>query len=321
MSASGRQVQRMLALVPYLQANDGIPVTRVAAEFGVKPQVIRADLRQLMFTGVGEFAGELIDVDLSALDEDGVIFLRDAEFMTRPLRVNAREAAALIVALRTLRATADTEGARVIDSALSKLEHAVGTTVEAPVDVVLEPVDPQVRSTISAALAEGRRIRLVYATVSRDEQTVREIEPRRLFTEDGRAYLEAWCLLAGDIRFFRLDRMVDVSLLDAPVEHHRPVPTDLPERMFVVGEQTPSAVLDLAPAARWLVDHYDAQVLDDQDETWRVRLYGGDTDWLCRLVLRNAGAVTVVEPADLADLVGHRAGAALAAYDGPEPTT
>ena len=47
---------------------DGVPVNEVAAEFGVTPKVIRDDLRLLMYTGTGEYAGELIDFDLTALE-------------------------------------------------------------------------------------------------------------------------------------------------------------------------------------------------------------------------------------------------------------
>ncbi|HKE69533.1 MAG TPA: WYL domain-containing protein, partial [Nocardioidaceae bacterium] len=41
MTQSARdQVPRMLALVPYLRAHDGIPVDQVAKDFGVTPQQI-----------------------------------------------------------------------------------------------------------------------------------------------------------------------------------------------------------------------------------------------------------------------------------------
>ena len=106
MSRSRQQVVRMLALVPYLQGHDGIPVNEVAEEFGVPPKQIRDDLRLLMYTGVGEYAGELIDFDLGALEDDGMIYIRDADFMPRPLRITSSEGVALIVALRTLRASA-----------------------------------------------------------------------------------------------------------------------------------------------------------------------------------------------------------------------
>ena len=320
MSASARQVQRMLALVPFLQAQQGIPVDRVAQEFGVAPKVIRKDLMQLMFTGVGEYHGELIDVDLTALEEDGVVHLRDADFMTRPLRVTAREGAALIVALRTLRAAADAEQATIIDGALAKLEHAVGGSVSAPVDVHVEPLDPQVRDAVARSLAESRRLRVEYATASRDELTTRDVDPRRTFTQEGRLYLEAWCLRAEDLRFFRLDRIASAEVLDVPADDHGVDPVDLRDGFFAGGDIGPSAVLDLDPTARWIVEYYGAEVLDDSGDVWRIRLHGGDESWLRRLALRNAGAVRVVEPAALRSQVADHARSALRAYDGREST-
>lgn len=317
--SSSSQVQRMLALVPYLQAHDGIPVDRVAAEFGVSPQVIRKDLKLLMFTGVGEYAGELIDFDLSALDEDGVVFIRDAEFMTRPLRVTTREATALIVALRTLRATADGRQVPVIDSALAKLEDAVGSSVAAPVDVHLDAVDHTLRDRLAGALADGHRVRLTYSTASRDERTERLVDPQRIISEQGRLYLEAWCHVAEDLRFFRFDRIDDAVVTDEPATVHAPTAARLSEGLFQVGPDTPHAILDLEPRGHWLAEHYDAEVLDDSTSVWRVRLHGGDEAWLRRLVLRNAGAVRVVEPTGVRTQVADSARRGLAAYDEDVP--
>ena len=103
MRPSARDVQRRLALVPYLQSKQGISVDEVAREFNVKPRVIRKDVEQLMMTGVGAHGGELIDIDLFAFEDDDRIYISNADFMTRPMRINGGEAAALIVALRALR--------------------------------------------------------------------------------------------------------------------------------------------------------------------------------------------------------------------------
>jgi proteasome accessory factor C len=46
------QVERMLALVPYLQARDGISVDEVARDFKVKPAQIVKDLKVLWFCGL-----------------------------------------------------------------------------------------------------------------------------------------------------------------------------------------------------------------------------------------------------------------------------
>lgn len=316
MSRSQQQVIRMLALVPYLQGNDGVPVNDVAEAFGVSAKQIRDDLRLLMYTGTGEYAGELIDFDLTALEEEGVVHIRDAEFMTRPLRISTREGMALIVALRTLRASATGSQLTVIDSALAKLESAVGDSVSAPVDVLLDEVDPTIHAAIVQALAGGKRIELTYATAARDEQTDRQVDPRRLFTERGKLYLEAWCLKAEDLRFFRLDRVVDAQVTAEDAEDHDVIPRDLSEGIFTVGEHTPYALVDLEPSARWLTDYYQVEVTEKRDDgVWRARLYGADWAWLRRLVLGNAGSVTVIEPAELAADVSGQAALALRAYD------
>jgi proteasome accessory factor C len=310
----------MLALVPYLQGHDGIPVNEVAQDFGVSAKQIRDDLRLLMYTGVGEYAGELIDFDLGALEEDGVIYIRDADFMPRPLRLTGSEGVALIVALRTLRASASGAQLPIIDSALAKLESAVGEGVEPAVDVHVEPVDPVIHSTLVHALAEGKRVRIVYGTESRDDRTTREVDPRRLFMENGHLYLDAWCLRAEDLRFFRLDRMEAADLTGADAEDHDVDPRDLAASFFTVGGDTPFAVLDLDPRAHWLTEYYQVEEVERRGDVLRVKMFGGDWSWFRRLVLRNAGSVRVVEPASLASDVADHARVALSAYDGRDPS-
>jgi proteasome accessory factor C len=316
MSTSKNQVVRMLALVPYLQGRGGIPVKQVAAEFGVTDKQIRNDLALLMYCGPGQYPGELIDFDLGALDEDGIIFIRDAEFMTRPLKLNTSEAVALIVALRTLRASASGSQTTVIDATLAKLESVVGDEASAPVDVHVEPVDPAIHTTLTEAISAGKRVSITYTTVSRDEKTEREIDPRRLFTVQGNIYCEAWCLRAEDMRFFRLDRILSATGTDQDVVEHDAEPRDLSEGLFQVDDDTLHAVLDLQPNAHWLAEYYQVESLGDPvDGIWRVKLFGADWSWLRRLVLRNGGSVTVVEPDSLAAEVAESASRALDAYD------
>jgi len=316
MSTSKNQVVRMLALVPYLQGHGGIPVKQVAAEFGVSDKQIRNDLALLMYCGPGQYPGELIDFDLGALDEDGIIFIRDAEFMTRPLKLRTSEAVALIVALRTLRASASGPQTAVIDGTLAKLESVVGDAASPPVDVHVEPVDNAIHATLTDAIRAGKRVSISYATASRDEKTDRDIDPRRIFASQGQLYCEAWCLRADDMRIFRLDRILSAAATDQDVEEHDVEPRDLSEGLFQIGDDTLYAILDLQPNAHWLAEYYQVESLGDPvDGIWRVKLFGADWSWLRRLVLRNGGSVTVVEPASLANDVSESAAVALGAYD------
>ena len=319
MNPSLKQVVRMLAMVPYLQSNQGIPLVELAREFKIRPAQAQRELEMMMLTGWGEFHGELIDFDVSALEEDGVVHIRDAEFMSRPLRVSRSEAAALMVALRTLRQSAAGDQAEIIDSALAKLAEAAGTDVDTSVDVLLPEVDPDVQSAVAEALARKRQLHMVYANDTRDEQSERTVDPHRAFTQDGHRYLSAWCHKVEADRLFRVDRIVAANVLDAPVTTNVAPRTRL-EDLFPCGKHLPSVVVDVAPEAEWMIEQYRMEVLrEHEDGSFRARLSGSDTSWLRRIILRAGGRVRVVESSGFAADVRDSARSALDAYDGQRP--
>jgi len=320
MTQSARdQVPRMLALVPYLRAHDGIPVDQVAKDFGVTPQQIVKDLNVLWFCGLpGAVTGEMIDVDMEALESEGVVYLDNAEFLSRPLRLTTSEALSLIVALRMLRDIAGAAELPTIEAALAKLESATGDGAALPIEVHIEKADPAVHEATQKALATGHRMHLSYLVPSRDERTERDVDPLRLLTAEGRPYLEAWCHLAQDVRLFRLDRVVEATVLDVPADPHPHVRRrDLSEGLFRAVDGDVEAVLDLSPPARWVAEYYAVDTVENlPDGGLRVRLRVGDTGWLRRLVLRQGGGAKVVEPVELADEVRECARLALTAYGG-----
>jgi proteasome accessory factor C len=316
MSNARDQVQRLLALVPYLREHEGARVDDVAREFGVRPKQILADLRVLWFCGLpGAQMGDLIEIDIDAAEGEGVIHLTNADYLSRPLRLAADEALALLTALRTLREVAADTDRVAIDSAIAKLEAAAGEGAAAHVHV--EPADPAIAETVNRALVEKRRLHLTYDVPSRDETTERDVDPMRLVVSEGRSYLEAWCLLAEDVRLFRLDRIAGVKLLDVP---SRPPPEarprDLSHGMFQPSDSDLLATVQLAPPARWVAEYYPTEsITEGPDGSLIVTLRVADTAWLQRLVLRLGGNATVLEPAELGTRIAETARAALAPYD------
>ncbi|MDQ3628201.1 MAG: WYL domain-containing protein [Actinomycetota bacterium] len=320
MTASAReQVPRMLAMVPYLRAHEGIPVDQVAADFGVSRSQIVKDLNVLWFCGLPEaVTGDMIDIDMDALEREGVVRVDNTDFLPRPLRLSTAEALSLIVALRTLRDSATTAELPTIESALVKLESAAGdgAAASAAVQVHIERADPAVHAAAREALSSGRRLHLTYLVPARDEQTERDVDPLRLLTEEGRPYLEAWCLRAEGVRLFRLDRVTRAQMLDTAADPHDAVARrDLSEGLFTPGENDLEAVLDVEGPSRWIAEHHPVDAQSEQpDGTLRVWLRVADPGWLRRLVLRQAGAVRIVSPAWLSDEVEESARAALQAY-------
>jgi proteasome accessory factor C len=320
MSSPTDRLARLFALVPYLQNHLGIPIAEVAEQFGVSNAQIHRDIETLWVTGTADQHGSLIDFDYSALEDEELVYIRDAEFLPRPLRLARNEALALVLGLRTLRGTATPDQVEVIDSALLKLEHAVGEAAQAPVDIHVEQIDPRILSTVQRAVKDAQRLEIDYASDRRDERSTRQVDPQRTFSANGRQYLEAWCLREQDVRIFRLDRMLGASLTGEAAETRDAEPRDLAADLFD-SDVAPYGTFDLDPRGHWMVEYYHATDVETRGETIRAKIVGADWAWLVRFGLRHAGIARVVEPARLAEDVAAAARLALSAYDGSNGTT
>jgi len=321
-SGAREQVARLLALVPYIQARREVSVEQAAAEFGVKPAQILKDLNVLWFCGLpGLGMGDLIEVDMDALAGDGIIRVSNADYLSRPLRLDSSEASALIVALRALRESSGADVRPIVDRTLGKLEAAAGdaAAVAAQVDVRLPARDSDVaavRSVLTEALEQSRQVRLDYYVPARDEATARTVDPARVLTAEGNDYLEAWCHLAEGPRLFRLDRVSSAAVLDTPAQDHADVaPRDLSAGLFQPSTDDALVTLVLQPRARWVAEYYPT---DSAEETGDGRLRVGfrvsDRGWMLRLLLRLGSAVQVESPPGLIDEVHQAASTALANY-------
>jgi proteasome accessory factor C len=313
------QVERMLALVPYLREREGISVEEVAREFNVKPAQIVKDLKVLWFCGLPDAVmGDLIEIDMDAVEGEGVIRLSNADYLSRPLRLAPHEALALVVALRQLRAISGPEERDAVERTLGKLEAATGgaEAVAETVDIHVDPVDTEIRSAVDEALRDRRRMHIRYYVPARDETTERDVDPMRLVFSEGHGYLEAWCHRAQEGRLFRLDRITAATMLDVPAEPPAGArPKDLSNGLFTPDPDDPLAILDLAPDAAWVAEYYPTEWVESRaDGRVRIGLRYSDEGWLQRLVLQLGGAGTLVEPAAVAARVRARAEAALAAY-------
>ncbi len=255
-----------------------------------------------------------------------MIRVSNAEYLSRPLRLDSSEASALIVALRALREGSDEAVRPIVDRALAKLEAAAGdgAALAAQVEVRLpegEPALVRLRDRLARAVEQRRQVRLDYYVPSRDESTERVVDPIRVVTAEGHTYLDAWCHVAEDQRLFRLDRVSRADVLDSEVERHDVAPRDLAQGLFQPSPDDTLVTLRLQPPARWVAEYYPVQdVADAGDGDLRVRLRVGDPAWLTRLVLRIGASATVEEPPRLAAQVRDAAARALRAYDEPVRT-
>ncbi len=320
MTTSTDQIERLLALVPYLQRKGEVSVAEAAARFGVSERVIERDLSVLMMCGLpGQLPGEIIDFDFEALEDDKVIRIRDADFLARPLRLGNLEAVALVAALRALREGSGPAEREVVDRTLAKIGAAVGGVAETVrVTPLVSETVRDLADRLAGAARDRRQVRLQHVSAVRDEVTTRVVDPVTVSAAEGHLYLDAWDHRSGEQRLFRLDRVVRAEVLETSVETTTPA-QDLTGGAFRPSESAPRAVVRVAASAAWVGEYYPVEHSEPVTEGsfaggLDLTLPLGDAEWLVGLLLGIGGEAVVVDPPELAERVREAARRALAAY-------
>ena len=314
------QVARLLALVPYLLARGEVRLDEAAAHFDTDADQIERDLRLLFMTGLSPgLPGDLIEVDLEALEGERIIRVDNADYLARPVRFAPAEATALVVALRTMLDSAPPGARDVVRRTLAKLEEAAGTESEDLLRLHVAPTPVETNAVVPVlerAIAAGHQVELTYHVPSRDQKTRRVVDPRGLARVADLTYLDAWCHTAQGDRAFRVDRILAATELDTTVADPAARPRDLTGGWFT-GADTTTVTLRLAPAARWITEYYPVTAQRvATDGSLEVDLEVASEEWLRALVLRLAPHAAVLAPADYARGFTTAARATLSLYEG-----
>lgn len=303
---SEEQVSRMLRMVPYLSAHQGVAVAEVARVFGTTPGQVLKDLEVLQFCGLpGGYYDDLFDVDIEGAREDGHVFFRNAEVLRRPLRLRPVEAAGLLAALRlVVEVAGESEAAR---SALAKLEAAVGSEGQG-IQVAVAATDPGRRSELAAAIVARRAVRLTYRTPGRTGPSEAVVEPARLRLVAGFTYLDAWSRPREAWRSFRLDRIESVEVLDDQwVDRGEP-----PSAWF--DDVARRLTITVTTSARWITEYFPTTSVQETADGIQVTFPVASTRWAVSLLLRLGDQVTHVSDDAVSTAAKATAEAALAYY-------
>lgn len=302
------QVARILALIPFLQQRQGVPIADVAREFGVSERQIAADLSVIWMVGPPG-PGQMIDVDMDAVETDGVIHIGNADVLPRPLRFTPDEALSLLVALQAIRELAGGDLAQVVDAAIAKLQTVAGA--DADTRVVVATGEQRVRTELAVAVDADVAVELVYDGAARGGTTRPVVDPERLYVAAGVGYLQAWNREASAWRTYRLDRIAEVNRTDLPRSQRPPAPppSDWTQRL----DEAATVTALLEPSARWVAEYYPVSEAVETEGGLRITIPVVDRSWFAALALRLGAGMHIVED-DAAAAVAEAASAALAQY-------
>ncbi len=319
------KTERLFALVLLLQNKPNLSSRDLSEHFAVSRRTIFRDLRTLAESGV----------PLTYAEEGGYEILEG--YQLPPLMLSAREAATVLVGTEftklqpdpSLRADADAVTMKIRSVLPETVRDYIDTlqqrTVLAPYNEVQNPAQASSEEeglwfTLSEAIARQKRVKMTYYTASRDEETVREVDPLGLVY-----YSDHWNLIAhdhlrGDVRNFRLDGIRKLRTRFDSFEP--PKGFDLKEFLRERGEspQNLRFVLRFQPQAyRWAKRAIPADVESERaldDGRTEVTFYFENPEYVAKWVLRYGTDAEVVEPEVLRQKVRAQALAVAEQYEG-----
>lgn len=206
---------RLFALAEALRARrTGVTAETLADRFGVTVRTIYRDLATLQDAGL----------PLRADRGRGGGYALDKSYQLPPINLTAREAALVCALGRMAREQRLLPFTDTLESALDKVRGALSTSAQRELLGLLDqlqfvgvpalPVTPAVRRAIETAWFEERALRIDYR--KNDYTSVpRLVRIRGLVCDRAQTLLNCVDLELGEDRQFRLDRIIDATVVEA----------------------------------------------------------------------------------------------------------
>ncbi len=322
---------RVLTVLEVLQSRGSASGAELAARLEVDLRTVRRYITMLQDIGIPVEARS---------GRHGGYRLRPG-FRLPPMMLANDEALAVTLGLLFARRFGLTGAAPAIEGALAKIERVLPEALRMQVKALAEalildrpnaplpdiprpPIPPPTTLlALATGAAEGRRATLTYRD-REGETTVRTFDPYAVvYLKNAAWYTVGYCHLRGDVRVFRLDRVMGVEPEGTPFA--RPADFDClayVQRSFALLPARWSAeiALDTSPeeARRWVAPLF--AVVTEEDGAVIVRCSAMDIDWLARSLAALPFAFRVRTPPELVDAlakVRERIGQAIAPSGSP----
>jgi len=294
------RTSRLLDLVPYINAHQGISLVDLAKVFGISTKEMISDLTTLWMCGLPGYTPlELMDLDF----ESGYVTIRNAPTLAKPRSITHEEGVALVLGLDLLQSGISTERTDLTE-AIGSLSTRIARLINLPSALsASSDISQEVTTSVKDAIAHRSGLQISYHSLYRDEVSTRVVLPLEMFDRQGYLYLHAYCFTALDFRHFRLDRIQAAN----PVEVEKPstVPPQDPERIgFMVKVVRPTRDV----AERFNQSHLDAGTI--------FKSSSFSQQWISRSVLASAGTIELLSPAEIRSELAEKAKAILSRYEG-----
>lgn len=288
------QESRLFKIVYYLLDKGQATAPELAQQFEVSVRTIYRDIDALSSAGVPVYA---------EAGRNGGIYLMNGFVLDKAVLSEA-EKQEILMALQSINTTQNKNASQT----LQKLSALFQLNSENWLEIDFSgwgnnAFDKEKFELLKTAVIQRRTVKIQYAN-SYEEVGERIVQPLKLVYKSRAWYLNAFCTLKQDWRVFKLNRILDLTLLNdrfAPREF--PSPLELREHDF------PEITLHFPKEMAYRVyDEFDkTQVQRQSDGSFLVITKMPVDTWLIGFLLSFGTQVDILAPLDLRDAVARQA--------------
>lgn len=291
--------ERLLALVPFITAHQGISLKDLAAAFDVTTKTMNDDLTTLWMCGLpGYTALELMDLSF----DSGYVTIRNAPTLKAPRNLGMEEIVALLLGLSLLKDSVNENKDLVdrINSLATRLGEKGGIAAKFSVS---NPVSGLFRAQIIAAITEQKTLSIAYHSMYNDEFSHREVKPLEMRIDGGVEYLFAYCYKASALRVFRIDRIESLNILDKATDQ-------LMDKQTTTSDGFYSSII-FSSRLRLMKERFDLQDAEVNQET---TIHSFSKQWIVRSVFASSGSADLEAPSEIRAEIAQKAQSLLKRY-------
>ncbi|MBU1310714.1 MAG: YafY family transcriptional regulator [Gammaproteobacteria bacterium] len=305
------RVDRLLALILYLQSRRYCTAEMMAEHFGLSVRTIYRDLAALAEAGV------------PVLAETGLGYRLMKGYMLPPVNFSEQEAMALSTGLMLAQRMTSQSYLQLMQSALDKVKSVLPADAKQRLEhlarAMATPANtPPIQADLSMLQQAIARQQLVQFSYQKADLSLSErlAEPAGLLYYLGRWHFIAWCRLRNAYRDFRTDRISQLTLLTETVtsrgdfDAQNFIRQSIPQAPLRARVRFTAVAADRAKREWWQGISHEVQTAANIELTLNSSDWSSLASWLLSL----GNSAQVVEPAELISEIRRQSTAILAQY-------
>ncbi len=295
------RTSRLLDLVPYLAAHQGIELNSLAKDFSVTANQMVADLTTLWMCGLPGYTPlELMDLSF----DSGYVTIHNAETLSKPRNLTSEESIALLLGLDLVVQSLPEERSDLLAIATA-LRNKLAERANLPSPVHANSSgDSAIRTSILHAISAKKSVEISYHSLYADVITSRVITPLEIHIEETHENVWAYCESANSFRSFRMDRVLESKEVKAPARTSHPNHSSESHSI--------DFVLRIHSRLRDAVERFS---INKADMAGDIHKQAYSQQWLIRSVLSSSGTVELIAPGMTRESIALTAATLLRKYE------